>query len=113
MDLKAFQIALRIRTIENSDECFKDSEESKLRHIFDHVFHQSWKEEDIFKSVSPLLDRFFDGFNSTIMAYGQTWSGKTHTMGLTKQNTSNSGLVPQIVNDLFLTKSNLLIMKSV
>ena len=50
MDLKAFQIALRIRTMEKSDECFIDSEESKLRHIFDHVFHQNCKEEDIFQS---------------------------------------------------------------
>ena len=28
----------------------------------------------------PILNNVIDGFNGTIMAYGQTSSGKTHTM---------------------------------
>lgn len=39
-------------------------------------------QEDVYKnSVSPLVSSFLDGYNATIFAYGQTSSGKTHTMG--------------------------------
>jgi kinesin family protein 5 len=39
-----------------------------------------------------------DGFNGTIMAYGQTSSGKTHTMqGHDINDKENKGLIPRIV----------------
>ena len=31
--------------------------------------------------VEPLVEGCFDGFNATVIAYGQTGAGKTHTMG--------------------------------
>ena len=35
----------------------------------------------VYKSIaSPLVRNTLDGYNSTIFAYGQTSSGKTHTM---------------------------------
>lgn len=32
--------------------------------------------------VSGLVQGFLEGYNSTLLAYGQTASGKTHTMGM-------------------------------
>lgn len=40
-----------------------------------------------------------DGINQTVFAYGQTSSGKTHTMKGTNQNLD--GLIPLSVNELF------------
>eukprot|EP01134_Creolimax_fragrantissima_P000943 CFRG0943T1 len=38
------------------------------------------------RSVKPLIESSFDGINATIIAYGQTSSGKTHTVhGTTKE----------------------------
>ena len=35
----------------------------------------------VYQSIaSPLVQNTLDGYNSTIFAYGQTSSGKTHTM---------------------------------
>ena len=31
-------------------------------------------------SVMPIIESVLEGFNGTILAYGQTSSGKTHTM---------------------------------
>lgn len=32
--------------------------------------------------IKPMIDKFMDGFNSTVLVYGQTGTGKTYTMGL-------------------------------
>ncbi|ORC85340.1 kinesin, partial [Trypanosoma theileri] len=51
----------------------------------DHAFSSNDNTELIFyESVVSLIDRFLDGYNTTVLAYGQTGSGKTYTMdGLT------------------------------
>lgn len=35
---------------------------------------------EIFDEVKTIVDSVMEGFNGTILAYGQTSSGKTHTM---------------------------------
>lgn len=40
---------------------------------FDHVFNESSKQQQIFTTlVDPMLNTFVDGFNASILAYGQT-----------------------------------------
>ena len=47
---------------------------------FDAVFGEASKQEDVFQEVYPLIVSVLDGYNVLLMAYGQTASGKTHTM---------------------------------
>ncbi|XP_049817290.1 centromere-associated protein E isoform X2 [Aethina tumida] len=48
---------------------------------FDCIFNVDKTNKDIYNtSVKPLISSAMEGFNSTIFAYGQTSSGKTHTM---------------------------------
>ena len=47
---------------------------------FDHVFHPSTTQSDVYYEVSPMVQSAMDGFHSCIFAYGQTGSGKTYTM---------------------------------
>ncbi|CAH2017688.1 unnamed protein product, partial [Acanthoscelides obtectus] len=54
---------------------------------------------DVYGSVvKPLVDSFMDGFNATIFAYGQTSSGKTHTI---LGNKTDPGLFQLVSNQLF------------
>lgn len=47
----------------------------------DHVFDSSVSTKAVFDSVAKTLVRsVLHGYNGTIFAYGQTASGKTHTM---------------------------------
>ncbi|CBQ73559.1 related to KIP1-kinesin-related protein [Sporisorium reilianum SRZ2] len=48
---------------------------------FDRVFSPADGQKDIFTVAEPLIDRFIEGYNVTILAYGQTSSGKSYTMG--------------------------------
>lgn len=48
--------------------------------------------------VKPIVDGAVDGINGTILAFGRTNAGKTHTMVGTK---SNPGLVPMTISHLY------------
>ncbi len=49
--------------------------------VFDAVFHEKRSNQDVFqKCVKPNLENLFQGFNTTFFAYGNTGSGKTHTI---------------------------------
>lgn len=49
--------------------------------MFDQVFDINSTQEQVFEKVGePVINNILDGFHGTIMAYGQTSSGKTHTM---------------------------------
>lgn len=47
---------------------------------FDKVFMGGSTQEDVFSVVQPSIRASLDGYNATIFAYGQTGTGKTHTI---------------------------------
>ncbi len=48
---------------------------------FDRVFDMYSNQKEVYDCAArPIIDSVLDGFNGTIFAYGQTSSGKTHTM---------------------------------
>lgn len=47
---------------------------------FDRVFGPSATQEDLFSAVEPSVRAAIDGYNATVFAYGQTGTGKTHTL---------------------------------
>jgi kinesin family protein 5 len=68
--------------------------------MFDFAFDTHSTQEDVFEQVGfPVLQNILDGFNGTIMAYGQTSSGKTHTMqGYDMTDKDAKGIMPRIVH---------------
>jgi hypothetical protein len=47
---------------------------------FDRVLPPSAGQQQLFDSMTDMVDGFLEGYNSTLFAYGQTGSGKTYTM---------------------------------
>lgn len=48
---------------------------------FNHVFEENCSQQDVYNLVGrPMLDAVMKGYNGTVLAYGQTSSGKTYTM---------------------------------
>ena len=65
---------------------------------FDKVFGAYSTQEEVFESMaSPIVNETLAGFNCTIFAYGQTGTGKTHTMEGDISSEENSGIVPRSV----------------
>ncbi|AYU81617.1 OSM3-like kinesin, putative [Leishmania donovani] len=69
---------------------------------FDAVYNNSFTQRDIFlQEVQPLADAVLQGYNATVFAYGQSGSGKTHTMTGKLSQRNMWGMMPQVVDYLF------------
>jgi len=70
---------------------------------FDHLFSPKSTQQDIYNVIGrPIVDRVLEGYNGTIMAYGQTGTGKTYTMGILGQfGEEHQGLVKRCMGDIF------------
>ena len=47
---------------------------------FDGVFESRASQAEVYEQVQPAIDAAMSGVNSTVLAYGQTGAGKTHTL---------------------------------
>jgi Kinesin motor domain len=77
-----------------------DTSSNKRWFEFDAVFDGTSSQNDVYVgsgAQESIVTELFNGFNTTILAYGQTGAGKTHTMGGT------DGLIPRCCHDLFQT----------
>ena len=74
-----------------------------LEFTFDHVFSPESTQEDVFNiAAKPIIEDVLQGFNGTIFAYGQTASGKTHTMtGHDINDYASMGIVPRMISTVF------------
>nr|CAG8456812.1 13765_t:CDS:2 [Entrophospora candida] len=79
--------------------------EKKQSFTFDYVFGADASQKDLYDvAVKNMVDKFLEGFNVTVLAYGQTSSGKTHTMGTADDSTKSSeekGIIPRAISTLF------------
>lgn len=66
---------------------------------FDQVCDEQTTQQKMYDMVARnTLQDLFRGFNGTILAYGQTGAGKSHTMFGTKED---PGIIPRICNSIF------------
>lgn len=46
------------------------------------VFNSNADQEDLYTAIQPLVKKFLEGYSCNVMAYGQSGTGKSFTMGL-------------------------------
>ncbi|EJD02223.1 kinesin [Fomitiporia mediterranea MF3/22] len=80
----------------------------KQTFAFDQVHGPETSQFDLFRdTAAPLLSRFLEGYNCTILAYGQTSSGKTYSMtgidlDADPADPSNGmGIIPRSISEIF------------
>ncbi|CAB3372909.1 Hypothetical predicted protein [Cloeon dipterum] len=97
---------LRWKTQGNRVSRFDAESQRLCNHLeFDHVFDERINNTEIFNLlVEPLVLNAVKGFNATILAYGQTSSGKTHTM---IGSDTDRGIVPLTMQNIFTAIDNL------
>ncbi|QQK44082.1 Kinesin family protein [Penicillium digitatum] len=73
--------------------------------VFDRVFPETTEQEGIWEYVSDSVDSFVEGYNVSIMAYGQSGAGKSFTMGTSgpigQHNMHDMGIIPRAAQVLF------------
>lgn len=87
-----------IESIEDDDKYLiikKDFEQRRFR--FSKIFSEEANQEEVFnRTTRGVMDSVMEGYNGCILAYGQTGTGKTHTI-LGKRD----GLLPRAMSYLF------------
>ena len=73
--------------------------------VFDRVFDEEVNQEGVFEYVSDSVNSFVEGYNVSILAYGQSGAGKSYTMGTTgpgdQGNAQVMGIIPRAAALLF------------
>ncbi|XP_062981349.1 kinesin-1 heavy chain isoform X1 [Elgaria multicarinata webbii] len=71
-------------------------------YAFDRVFQSLTSQEQVYNDCAKkIVKDVLEGYNGTIFAYGQTSSGKTHTMEGKLHDPDGMGIIPRIVQDIF------------
>lgn len=58
-----------------------DSKEGRKLFVFDRVFGEDVQQEGIWDYLEGSVAAFMQGYNVSVLAYGQSGSGKSYTMG--------------------------------
>ena len=74
-----------------------------LTFTFDYAFPPDSRQIDVYNiSARPVVESVMQGFNGTVLAYGQTSSGKTFTMaGPDMSDPDMMGIIPRMVSTVF------------
>jgi chromosome segregation ATPase len=81
------------------------SQQGKKQFIFDRVFKEDTAQQDVWGYVSDSVNSFVQGYNVSILAYGQSGSGKSYTMGTSgpqeQDDPAHMGIIPRAAQTLF------------
>ncbi|EXC17833.1 Armadillo repeat-containing kinesin-like protein 3 [Morus notabilis] len=116
------RVAVRLRP-RNSEELVADADfadcvelQSELKRLklrknnwdsdtfeFDEVLTEFASQKRVYEVVAkPVVESVLEGYNGTVMAYGQTGTGKTYTLGrLGEEDTAARGIMVRAMEDIF------------
>ena len=83
------------------DKGIINNQQESWKYKFDKILHNA-SQEDVFDYCAKgLVGAVVEGYNATLMCYGQTGAGKTFTMVGSSQNYKYRGMVPRCISQLF------------
>ncbi|XP_063635753.1 kinesin-like protein Klp61F [Cydia splendana] len=108
-DIKSLGV---IEVVNGREVVVRQSQQTTLtkKFTFDRAFGPNTKQIEVYQQVvSPLIKEVLCGYNCTVFAYGQTGTGKTHTMvgestgdeNVNWQNDPMAGIIPRALSQLF------------
>ncbi|KAF2667627.1 kinesin-domain-containing protein [Microthyrium microscopicum] len=82
-----------------------DSQQGKRLFVFDRVFGEDVDQDGVWEYLSESVNSFVQGYNVSVLAYGQSGAGKSYTMGTTGPGEQSDarlmGIVPRAAAALF------------
>ncbi|CAF1598995.1 unnamed protein product, partial [Didymodactylos carnosus] len=103
------KVVCRVRPLNDKEERARSksvvkfpSDHDDKDYVFDKVFRPDATQEKVYiEAAKEIVEYVLKGYNGTIFAYGQTSSGKTHTMQGVLNKENEQGIIPRIVQDIF------------
>lgn len=112
----SIKVVARFRPLNDSEEragskfivTFPQNKDDQLVSIggkvyqFDSILKPNVTQEKVYNTAAKdIVKDVLNGYNGTIFAYGQTSSGKTHTMEGVIGDPNLQGIIPRIISDIF------------
>ena len=78
-----------------------NNQQESWKFKFDKLMHNA-SQEDVFEYCArDIVASVAEGYNGTVLCYGQTGAGKTFTMSGSTQNYKYRGLIPRAISQIF------------
>ncbi|RDW66085.1 hypothetical protein BP6252_09720 [Coleophoma cylindrospora] len=82
-----------------------DSPQGKKHFVFDRVFGEEINQEGLWEYLVESTNAFVQGYNVSMLAYGQSGAGKSYTMGtsgpIDQDDLESMGVIPRAATALF------------
>ena len=122
--MSAIKVVARLRPVENETSAvqihpssssaaarpslsiYNASNKKKTTFLVDQVLGADARQDEVFHvAAKDTVDAFLEGYNGTIMCYGQTGAGKTYTLSgdHNSNNFERRGLMPRALEYIFTT----------
>lgn len=110
------EVALRIRSLIDQEiergsehilEVYKSHNQVKIKNTeenftFNYVFDCDTTQEEFYvKCIQPIVPNLCKDLNATVLAYGQSMTGKTHSMGTNYDGVGEMGIIPRAIEEIF------------
>lgn len=83
-------------------EKFTSAQYKEREYKFQKVFDEGATQEEVYdETVHHMVERFLEGYNGTIFAYGQTASGKTYTIEGSARSYAERGIIPRALSHIY------------
>jgi len=92
---------IHIHVPKSLDDGYINNQQEDWSFKFDKVLHNASQELAYEECASPIMNSVLQGYNGTIMAYGQTGAGKTFTMTGATENFKHRGIIPRAISHLY------------
>ena len=67
-----------------------DTSKERTLYVFDRVFGEQVTQDGVWQYIQDSVNSFVQGYNVSVMAYGQSGAGKSFTMGTSGPAEQNS-----------------------
>ena len=94
--------SVKIAVGQKETERFAGPQYTEHTFKFQGVFDEGATQEEVYDEVAcHMVDRFLEGYNGTIFAYGQTASGKTYTIEGSARSFAERGVIPRALSHIY------------
>ena len=100
-DIDTSKGAICINKAKNPDEGHVNNVTEKWKFGFEKILHNASQDEVYETTATDIINSVIDGYNGTIMCYGQTGAGKTYTMTGSPTIFKYRGILPRAVSQVY------------
>ena len=94
-----------ISTEKKPEDGHVNNQTDSWKFSFEKILHNSSQDETYEATATEIINSVVDGYNGTVLCYGQTGAGKTYTMTGSATIFKYRGILPRAINQVYALTS--------